>query len=562
MARQPARSDGSRSSAILSVVSMKRSTAEQRSAACWPRSADERVTRSAAWRASQVNAGDLLDRSGKLADIGCGLGSDRPRSASTIRCGCQVPRPQPYVSCSSSSSLPAGWSAMAARWCRCCDVRPPLPKSSSSARQMLTMTPRLLILTLCAALATLTPAAAQFWQPPAQKAQPAPKGPPTEAQPARPDIPFAAFLKELWPDAQAKGVTRATFDLAFAGVTPDPRVMAITQRQPEYGRPAGAYIASLASKARIDAGTRKVAELAATLDAIESRYGVDRHILLAIWGIETSYGGAKDRWDVIRSLATLAQARYRHPYFRNELITAMLVLQQKHIARSAMVGSWAGAMGQPQFMPSSFLEHAVDFSGDGRRDIWTNVPDVLASIANYLQKGGWKAGLTQGFEVRVPAGFDYKVSRGSFADWNVLGLRRADGAPFPAEGQAILFFPSGARGPAFLVTDNFVVIKRYNNSDVYALAVAHLADRLRGRGPIQADWPSDDRQPTMSERIALQRKLAELGYSVRNSTGHFDFDLRDAIRDVQVKSGMVPDGHPTPPLLDRIGAKPARPATP
>jgi membrane-bound lytic murein transglycosylase B len=343
------------------------------------------------------------------------------------------------------------------------------------------------------ALAALTPAAAQFWTQTPQK------GPPVEAQQAKPDPAFAAFLQELWPDARAKGVSRATFDLAFAGLTPDPRVMAITRRQPEYGRPAGAYIASMVSKARIDIGTRKAAEFAATLDAVEERYGVDRWIILAIWGIETSYGAAPDRWDVIRSLATLAQARYRHPYFRNELITALVILQQGHIARNAMLGSFAGAMGQPQFMPSSFMEHAVDFSGDGRRDIWTNVPDVLASIANYLQKGGWKSGMTYGFEVIVPAGFDYRQSRGSFADWRVLGVRRADGGAFPAEGQAILFFPSGARGPAFLVTDNFVVIKRYNNSDVYALAASHLADRMHGGGPILAPWPQEDRQLSIEE---------------------------------------------------------------
>jgi peptidoglycan lytic transglycosylase B len=413
------------------------------------------------------------------------------------------------------------------------------------------------LLTLLAALVTATPAAAQFWwQPTPQKTQPAQKAAPTEVPRPKPDPAFAAFLQELWPDAQAKGVTRATFDLAFEGVTPDPRVMAITQRQPEYGKPAGAYIAMLASKSRVEAGARKAHELTPTLDAIEARYGVDRYILLAIWGIETSYGSMRDRWDVIRSLATLAQARYRPPYFRNELITALLVLQGKHVARNAMVGSWAGAMGQPQFMPSSFMEHAVDFSGDGRRDIWTNVPDVLASIANYLQKGGWKPGLTYGFEVKLPNGFDYQKSRGSFADWSVLGLRRADGTALPAdEAEAILFFPSGARGPAFLVTDNFVTIKRYNNSDVYALAAAQLADRMQGRAPIRAEWPADDRQLSVEERIAFQRKLAELGYKVRNFTGHFDFDLRDAVRDLQAKSGMVPDGHPTLALFDRIGMR-------
>jgi len=438
-------------------------------------------------------------------------------------------------------------------------------------------------LTLVAALAAQTPAQAQWWWSPSQKAAPqkkaapatppqppqqavatpAPAGPGTPADaPAQPDPSFLAFLRELWPDAQAKGVTRATFDMAFAGVTPDPRVMTIiTQRQPEFGRPAGAYLSSMVSKTRIETGTRKATEFATTLNAVEERYGVDRFIVLAIWGIETSYGaGATDRWDVIRSLATLAQARHRHPYFRDELITALQILQDRHIPRNAMLGSFAGAMGQPQFMPSSFMSYAVDFSGDGKRDIWTNVPDVLGSIGNYMQKYGWKPGLAPAFEVVAPPGFDHRMSRGSFDDWRLVGFRRADGAAFPAEGDAILFFPSGARGPAFLVTDNFVVIKRYNNSDVYALAVSHLADRVQGRGPIRAEWPADDRQPTMSERIALQHKLAELGYSVRNFTGHLDFDLRDAIREVQVKSGMVPDGHPSPPLLDRIGVKVARPA--
>jgi lytic murein transglycosylase len=427
---------------------------------------------------------------------------------------------------------------------------------ASAGQDQDTMTLRHLTLTLFAALAMVTPAAAQFWVPAPQRAQPAQKATPAEVPHPRPDPAFAAFLQELWPDAQAKGVTRATFDLAFAGVTPDPRVMAITQRQPEYGKPAGTYIAMLASKARVEAGARKAQELAPTLDAIEARYGVDRYIILAIWGIETSYGSMRDRWDVIRSLATLAQARYRHPYFRNELITALLVLQGKHIARNAMVGSWAGAMGQPQFMPSSFMEHAVDFSGDGRRDIWTNVPDVLASIANFLQKGGWKPGLTYGFEVKVPTGFDYRKSRGSFADWSVLGLRRADGTALPADdADAILFFPSGARGPAFLVTDNFVTIKRYNNSDVYALAAAQLADRMQGRAPSRTEWPADDRQLSVEERIALQRKFAELGYKVRNFTGHFDFDLRDAIREEQAKFGLVPDGHPTIALFDRLGVR-------
>jgi membrane-bound lytic murein transglycosylase B len=366
---------------------------------------------------------------------------------------------------------------------------------------------------------------------------------------------FNSFLQALWPDAQARGITRVTFDAAFAGLAPDGRVIAATGGQPEYGKPVGAYIDSIATKARIGAGIGKAAQWAETLAAVEQKFGVDRWIILSIWGIETSYGGDKDRWNVIRSLATLAEARYREPYFRNELLAALVILQQGHISRDQMLGSWAGAMGQPQFMPSSFMDYAVDFSGNGRRDIWTNVPDVLASMANYFRKQGWQPGLPWGFEVAVPKDFDFRRSRASFQEWAKLSVRRTDGGALPASGDAILFFPSGAAGPAFLVTENFVVIKLYNNSDVYALAVAQLADRMRGLKPIRAVWPRDDRQLSREQRIALQRKLAELGYHVRDFEGRIDFDLRDAIRDVQAKFGMLADGHPTAALLDRLGAR-------
>lgn len=366
---------------------------------------------------------------------------------------------------------------------------------------------------------------------------------------------FGAFLEKLWPDAKAKGITRATFDLAFAGLTPDPRVLAATRRQPEFGKPVGAYVNSMVSRGRIDAGIHKAAQWSATLDAVEQKFGVDRFVIVAIWGIETSYGAEKDRWDVFRSLATLAQARYRDPYFRNELLVALRILQEGHVSRPQMLGSWAGAMGQTQFMPSNFFDYAIDFSGDGRRNIWTDVPDVLGSTGHYLSREHWKPGLTWGLEAAVPNGFDYRRSRGSFSDWAALGVRPADGRPFPADGNAILFFPSGAAGPAFLVTENFLVIKEFNNSDVYALAVGHLADRMRGLGPIRAAWPADDHPLPRPARIALQKKLAELGYAVRDFEGHIDFDLRDMIREVQVKLDMLPDGHPTAALLDRLGAK-------
>ena len=314
---------------------------------------------------------------------------------------------------------------------------------------------------------------------------------------------FDAFLAALWPDAMKQGITRATFDAALTGLAPDAAVLAAMRREPEYGKPLAAYLAGLVSPARIAIGQRKSAQLAATLRAIEQKFGVDAAFLVSIWGVESSYGEAPNRWDVFRSLATLAQAGFQHPLFHDELLSALRILQNGQVPRRQFVGSWAGAMGQPQFLPSSFLAYAVDFDGDGRADIWNSPADALASIANYLRKSGCRPGLRWGFEVRVPRGFDYGQSRGTFAEWTERGLKRADGGRFPVPGTAILFFPSGAGGPAFLMTDNFIVLKRFNNADAYALAVAALADRLRGLTPIRGAWPSDDFQPSRDQRVAL-----------------------------------------------------------
>ena len=364
---------------------------------------------------------------------------------------------------------------------------------------------------------------------------------------------FDAFLTAVRADAVAQGVTGATFDTALAGVTPDPRVMAAMRRQPEYGKPFGNYVQSIVSQSRIGIGQRKAAQWADTLQTVENRFGVEPTMLVAIWGIESSFGGGDEHWDVFRSLATLAYARFQHPYFRGELISALKILQAGRVPRRQFVGSWAGAMGQTQFMPSSYLKYAVDLDGDGRPDIWTSVPDVLGSIANYLQKWGWQRGGPWGFEVFVPAGFDYRASRGTFRQWAERNFRRADGGRFPDDGDAILFFPSGSAGPAFLVTRNFIVLKQYNNSDAYALAVAHLSDRLRGLGPIRRAWPPQDFQPSRPERIALQRKLADLGYKIQDFDGHFDFDLRDDVRELQRQYGMIPDGQPSRAFMNHIG---------
>lgn len=366
---------------------------------------------------------------------------------------------------------------------------------------------------------------------------------------------FAAFEAALWPDAQAKGITRATFDLALKGVTPNSRVIAATARQPEYGKPVGAYVNDIASRSRIANGRRKAKEWAKTFDAVEKKFGVERWVILALWGIESDFGAEKDHWDVFRSLATLGFMRYRHPYFRNELLVAMRVMQDNKFPRAKMMSSWAGAMGQTQFMPSNVVDYAVDFSGDGKADIWTNVPDVLGSTANYLAKEHWQRGLPWGFEVTVPNGFDYMKSRASYAEWEKLGVRRADGKPLPLVGSGILFFPSGAHGPAFLATENYAVLKEYNNSDAYVIAVGHLADRLQGGPPIKAAWPADDRPLSRDARIALQKRLLTLGHNVLDFEGHIDFDLRDSIRSEQAKFGMLPDGNPTMPFLQRLGVK-------
>jgi membrane-bound lytic murein transglycosylase B len=374
-------------------------------------------------------------------------------------------------------------------------------------------------------------------------------------EPPRAPASFAPLLQKLWPEADSKGISRQTFDRAFAGLTPDPRVAATTRKQPEYNSGVGTYVSVIASPKRVAGATAKAAQWRHTLTAIEKEYGVDRWIILSIWGIETSFGANPGGFDVIRSIATLMAIGYREPYFRGELLAALKILQEGHVPREKMIGSWAGAMGHPQFMPSNFSSLAVDFDGDGRKDIWTSVPDVLASIANYFRHHGWKAGLDWGYEVAIPRDFDYRQSRGTFADWAARGLVRADGKAFPETGDAILLFPSGASGPAFLVTENFSVIKRYNISDSFALAAGQLMNRARGLPPIRAAWPASDPQLTREQRMALQRRLKELGHTVNDFEGRIDFDLRDSIRLEQAKHGMRPDGHPTAALLERIGVK-------
>lgn len=316
--------------------------------------------------------------------------------------------------------------------------------------------------------------------------------PPTATASAARTGSFGAFLQALWPEAHAHGVSRATFDAAFLGVTPDPAVIDKTRTQAEFRKTVGEYLETAVSDKRIALGRDKYAEYQRWLERAEAQYGVDRYIIMGVWGLETKYGTYTGDDYVIRSLATLAAAHYRGTYFRTELIKALVVLQEGNIDPVHMMGSWAGAMGQTQFMPSNFKPYAVDFDHDGRRDIWTSVPDAIGSTANFLKKHGWVTGETWGYEVTLPRGFDSAAEGArsvSFAAWADRGVARADGGDMPRSGHAALLRPAGAAGPAFLVTPNFKVIKSYNNATSYALGVALLGDRIAGWGPLKGRWP-------------------------------------------------------------------------
>jgi membrane-bound lytic murein transglycosylase B len=300
---------------------------------------------------------------------------------------------------------------------------------------------------------------------------------------------FAAFRTNIWREAARHGVSRATFDAAFEGVAPDPAILAKTTRQPEVTKTVAQYLAGVVTPERIATGRAEAEGRRAILDRIETRFGTDGAIVLGVWGIESNFGARTGDISTIRALATLAFAHYRGDYFRRELLDALDILQAGHVTPDAMRGSWAGAMGQTQFMPSSFKRYAIDFDGDGRKDIWRNVPDALGSTAAYLARHGWHTGESWGYEVLLPAAGEPEGGAKSFAAWAARGVARADGGAMPRTGEATLLRPAGPDGPAFLVTHNFKVIKSYNNSTSYALAVALLGDRIAGWGPLKTPWP-------------------------------------------------------------------------
>lgn len=403
----------------------------------------------------------------------------------------------------------------------------------------------------------MTPAPAPQTAPQTQAPQTPPAAPPTpvdaEAQA------FDAWLSDFRPRAIAAGVSPQVFDRELSGVTPNPRVISLDSRQPEFSKPVGAYIAGVISDDRIAIGRAKREQLA-FLPQIEARYGVPRDILLAVWAMESAFGKLQGDFDVVRSMASLAYDGRRRAWAEGELIAALKIIESGEDTREQLKGSWAGAMGQTQFLPSSYRATAVDFDGDGRRDIWGSDADSLASAANLLVKGGWKPGVGWAKEVILPAGFDYALAEGPRevpAWWEAKGVRRADGLPWTeadAAQPAGLILPAGAAGPAFLALPNHFAIRTYNNSTSYALGIGLLADRFAGGGPLVTPWPQETAL-SLSDRMAAQIALARVGFNPGPADGVVGANTRKALRAWQQSQQLPADGYLSSDMVARLKAQ-------
>ena len=367
----------------------------------------------------------------------------------------------------------------------------------------------------------------------------------------------ASFVRSLWADAERNGVSRQVFETAFAGYSPSSKIMELTRKQPEFSQTVQQYVEKRITDAQAAKGRAMRQEWAQTLGGAQQRYGVQPEVVLAIWGMETNFGGFMGGNNTIHALATLTQNNYRTDFFRKELLTALRILTEGHISPNAMVGSWAGAMGHTQFMPTSFQRYAVDYNGDGRKDIWNSVPDALGSTANYLKSHGWRPGETWGYEIKLPQGFNFaqarQMEKAPISQWQAMGITRVSGRDFPRPGDmARLYMPAGAKGPAFLLLPNFDVIKRYNNSDSYALAVGHLADRIIGGGSFATPWPAGDYALNKDQRTQLQALLNRSGFDTGTPDGVVGPKTRAAVMAYQQAAGLPADGHISGLLYDRL----------
>lgn len=368
---------------------------------------------------------------------------------------------------------------------------------------------------------------------------------------------FDQCIAGMWPEAARRRISRESFARFTADLSPDLRIMDFMDAQPEFTKAIWDYLDLLVSDARIQKGREILETHRRTFDAVEKTYGVDRYVIAAIWGIESKYSALIGDRDVLRSTATLACVGRRQAYFRDEFLSALEILHRGDLRPDQLRGSWAGAFGPTQFMPTSFKRFAVDFDGDGRRDVVSSVPDLVASTANNLKKDGWRAGQTWGYEVEVPAGFNYmqadRVRQLTIAQWQGLGIRRVGGRDFPRQSDtAYLLAPAGARGPAFLMLPNFRAILRYNPADAYALAIGHFADRLRGGGPLVQAWPRHERVLSRTERLELQQILATRGYYQGEPDGRLGGKTVEALRHFQSAAGLPADGFASASVLERL----------
>lgn len=387
------------------------------------------------------------------------------------------------------------------------------------------------------------------------------------AAPGRADEPsFSEWLKSFRAEAESAGVRREVLDAAFDGLRVNPRVFELNDNQPEFSRAVWDYLDGALSERRVADGRARFAQHRALLAEIEGGYRVDATTIAAIWGLESSYGAVMGDYDVIEALATLAWKGRRTAYGRAQLLGALKILQSGYADRSQLRGSWAGAMGQTQFIPTTYLSFAVDNDRDGRRDLWTNLGDVFASTANYLAASGYVANTPWGFEVALPEGFDYTLAdvdiRKALVEWRSAGITApsADLSAFDPNLRGRILLPAGAKGPAFLVFQNFEAILKYNNSTAYGLAVALLAERIAGRNePILAAWPRADRALTLSERKAVQQALKDKGFDPGPVDGVIGAGTRRALRAWQKASGLPADGYASADTLARLTAPSAGP---
>lgn len=379
-------------------------------------------------------------------------------------------------------------------------------------------------------------------------------------------VSFEDWLRALRTEAVGQGIRPQTFDRAFRQVRLSDRVVELDSSQPEFARQVWQYLDSAVNERRVQAGRQKIEENAALFRRIAQNSGVPQEILAGFWGIETDFGNSTGGFSVIDALTTLAYKGRRTGYFRTELLAALRILDSGDIAPERMSGSWAGAMGQTQFMPTIFLKHAVDEDGDGHRDIWGSLPDVLASTAKFVLANGWRAGERWGEEVRLPAGFAYDQAELTVvkpaSEWGRLGVAPVAGGALSGDDPASILVLAGHQGPAFLVRENFRAIMRYNPSTSYALAVALLADRMAGRPGIVATWPRQEPALSRDERIDLQQRLASLGMDPGAADGIVGANTRNAVRRFQRSVGAIPDGFATKSLLERLRQQSAAPQLP